>query len=70
MVEFADQVVVLDGGRVVDRGTPAELVARCGWFAQFAASAAGGAPAPGAAKPGEPAGAEDDADDAVEIDED
>ncbi|NLT26207.1 MAG: ABC transporter ATP-binding protein [Microbacteriaceae bacterium] len=30
----ADLVVVLDGGRIVDRGAPAELAARSGWFAE------------------------------------
>ena len=39
MVEQADLVVVLDGGRVVDQGTPAELIARGGWFEAFAADA-------------------------------
>jgi ABC-type multidrug transport system fused ATPase/permease subunit len=36
MVEHADQVVVLDRGRVAERGTPAELLAAGGWFARFA----------------------------------
>jgi len=34
-------VVVLDAGRVVEQGTVAELIARGGWFAQFAASTHG-----------------------------
>ena len=36
MVEDADQVIVLDGGRVAEQGTPAELMAAGGWFAEFA----------------------------------
>lgn len=38
MVESADHVVVLDGGKVMDQGTPQELIARNRWFAEFAAS--------------------------------
>ncbi len=34
-VEHADQVVVLDGGRMVERGTHAELLARGGRYAQL-----------------------------------
>ena len=41
MVEHADHVVVLDAGRVADQGTPTDLIARGGWFAAFAAFAAG-----------------------------
>jgi ABC-type multidrug transport system fused ATPase/permease subunit len=41
MVERADHVVVLDRGRVVEQGTPAELVAAGGWFARFAAGSGG-----------------------------
>lgn len=36
MVEDADQVIVLDNGRVAEQGTPAELIASGGWFAEFA----------------------------------
>jgi len=36
MVKDADHVVVLDAGRVVDTGTPRELIARDGWFAHCA----------------------------------
>ncbi|HMV85401.1 MAG TPA: ATP-binding cassette domain-containing protein [Blastocatellia bacterium] len=36
MVEEADQVFVLDGGRVLEHGTPAELITAGGWFAEFA----------------------------------
>jgi ABC-type multidrug transport system fused ATPase/permease subunit len=36
MVEGADHVIVMDGGRIVDQGTVPELMARGGWFARFA----------------------------------
>ena len=36
MLKDADHVVVLDGGLVAEEGTPAELIARGGWFAQLA----------------------------------
>ena len=36
MVEDADQVIVLDSGRVAEQGTPAELSAAGGWFAACA----------------------------------
>jgi ABC-type multidrug transport system fused ATPase/permease subunit len=42
MVRDADRVIVLESGRVVDAGTPDELIARGGWFAHFAQSGAGG----------------------------
>jgi ABC-type multidrug transport system fused ATPase/permease subunit len=48
MVEAADHVIVLDGGKVVDQGTPGELIARNRWFAEFAASAGEEAPSPAA----------------------
>lgn len=41
MVEQADHVIVLDQGVVVDQGSPADLLARGGWFARFAVAAAG-----------------------------
>lgn len=39
MVSDADHVIVLDAGEVVEEGTPGDLVARGGWFADFANSA-------------------------------
>lgn len=36
MVKDADHVIVLDAGRVVEEGAPAELIAAGGWFAQLA----------------------------------
>jgi len=41
MIKDADHVIVLDQGRILEQGTPAELVAAGGWFAQLAAQAAG-----------------------------
>jgi ATP-binding cassette subfamily B protein len=35
-VSLADEVVVLDGGRVVDRGTHEELLAGCGFYREIA----------------------------------
>ena len=37
MVKDADHVVVLDRGRVLEQGAPAELIAAGGWFASLAA---------------------------------
>lgn len=34
VVEKADQIVVLDSGRIVERGTHAQLLAHNGWYAQ------------------------------------
>ena len=54
-VENADQVVVLDAGRIVERGAPAELRAGDGPYARLAAHSAGledAAPAGGALQPG------------------
>jgi ABC-type multidrug transport system fused ATPase/permease subunit len=38
MVQGADRVLVLDAGRIVEAGTPFELIASGGWFAQLARS--------------------------------
>ena len=38
MVQDADDVYVLDAGRVIEHGTPAQLLSAGGWFASFAAS--------------------------------
>jgi ABC-type multidrug transport system fused ATPase/permease subunit len=35
-------VLVLDEGRIVESGTPAELVARGGWYADLARAATAG----------------------------
>ena len=39
MVRDADRVLVLEGGRITQQGTPDELIAAGGWFARFAADA-------------------------------
>lgn len=39
MVKDADHVLVLEAGRIVDRGTPTELASKGGWFARFASGA-------------------------------
>jgi ABC-type multidrug transport system fused ATPase/permease subunit len=38
MVEHANYVIVMEAGKIIDQGTVPELIARCGWFASFAAS--------------------------------
>ena len=38
MAENCDQVIVLQAGKVLARGTPAELLQSCEWFANFARS--------------------------------
>jgi len=35
-VSLADEVVVMDGGRIVDRGTHTELLERCGFYREIA----------------------------------
>jgi ATP-binding cassette subfamily B protein len=47
----ADRIVVLDAGRVVDAGTHAELLARCGLYARLAAAQFDDAPAAAAERP-------------------
>jgi ABC-type multidrug transport system fused ATPase/permease subunit len=47
MVEKADHVVVLDRGRIVEQGPPAELLEAGGWFARFAATNGAGRPSRG-----------------------
>jgi len=39
MVKDADHVIVLDAGQVAEEGTPGELIALQGWFADFAGAA-------------------------------
>jgi ATP-binding cassette subfamily B protein len=40
MVKDADYIIVLDEGRIREQGTPAQLIAERGWFAQLAEQAA------------------------------
>ena len=42
MVKDADSVVVLDEGRILEQGTPDELIAAGGWFAQLSRASAEG----------------------------
>ncbi|MFI5306575.1 MAG: ABC transporter ATP-binding protein [Polyangiales bacterium] len=39
MVRDADRVLVLEAGKIIEQGTPAELLRRGGWFASLAGSA-------------------------------
>ena len=43
-IRDADRVVVLDSGRVIEEGTPAELVAAGGWFSRLAERSQEGVP--------------------------
>lgn len=45
MVRDADHVIVLSDGAILEEGSPAELLAKGGWFADFAAAAEEEAPA-------------------------
>ena len=40
MIKDADHVIVLDQGRIVEQGTPDQLMAEHGWFAQLAMQSA------------------------------
>ena len=40
MVKDADHVIVMDQGRIVEQGTPDQLMAEHGWFAQLAMQSA------------------------------
>jgi len=42
LIERADKVIVVDGGRIVESGTPADLVAAGGHYARLCAIAADG----------------------------
>jgi ATP-binding cassette, subfamily B, bacterial len=41
MVRDADHVIVLSAGKIIEEGSPDELIEKCGWFADFAHSANG-----------------------------
>jgi ATP-binding cassette subfamily B protein len=56
-VQRADRIVVMDGGRIVDSGTHAELVARGGLYARLAAMQFGREGAPTEARAEDPASA-------------
>lgn len=76
MVKDADRVIVLEAGKVVDSGTPAELLARPGFFADFARYDANVSAEPAAAaheavptdEDGESEDADGDSEDADEAD--
>jgi ATP-binding cassette subfamily B protein len=74
MVRDADRVLVLEAGKVIEEGTPAELIAKGGWFATLAAGNPGDAAAgtAGALPPAAEGGAVDveDEEDVDEEDED
>jgi ABC-type multidrug transport system fused ATPase/permease subunit len=44
MVKDADHVIVMDQGLIVEQGTPGQLIAAGGWFAQLAMQSAPGVP--------------------------
>ncbi len=44
MVKDADTVIVLDEGRILEQGSPDQLVAAGGWFSRFALQSGQGAP--------------------------
>ncbi len=48
-LRHAQRIVVLEGGRITDVGTPAELLARGGWYARMIAEEAGATGPPSAA---------------------
>ena len=58
-IEGADRILVVDGGRIVEQGTHAELLATGGVYRQLYESQFGGKPPPptAAASPGAPGGA-------------
>jgi ATP-binding cassette, subfamily B, bacterial len=60
MVRDADQVIVLAEGKVVESGSPAELLEKGGWFSLFAASAEQGLSADEPAITDEPGTEEED----------
>jgi ABC-type multidrug transport system ATPase subunit len=68
MAEICDHVVVMQAGRIIDQGSPAELVKTCPWFADFAA-ASYAEPSPEGADEGAEE-EEDGADEEVEAEDD
>ena len=68
MVRDADHVIVLSEGQVAEEGTPAELLAKGGWFAQFAGAAE--EPEEEAAAPGEESVDEEESGEADDPEED
>jgi ABC-type multidrug transport system fused ATPase/permease subunit len=60
MAEICDRVIVLQSGRVIASGAPAEVRASCEWFAEFAASGEAHLQAAPASPAGRGAGDADD----------